>query len=119
MIQQRLANHARLESEAQSLTSEFDTARQIALLYRAEVLPLAGRVLQGAQLDYNAMQIGTMALLDAKREQLAAGRNYVRALQHYWVLKARYDQLAAGGAARSGVETRSDQSGRSVEREGH
>ena len=119
MIQERLATKAQLESEKQILLSEFETAQQIALRYRAEVLPLAGRVLQGAQLDYNAMQIGTLALLDAKRDQLSAGRNYVRILQDYWVLRARYDQLAAGGSARGFVGQQRTPSSGSLERGGH
>ena len=119
MIQERLATKAQLESEKQILLSEFETAQQIALRYRAEVLPLAGRVLQGAQLDYNAMQIGTLALLDAKRDQLSAGRKYVRILQDYWVLRARYDQLAAGGSARGFVGQQRTPSSGSLERGGH
>lgn len=98
MVQQRLADRVELRAEARRLTAELEAARAAALFQRAELLPLAGRVMQGAQLDYNAMQIGVFALLDAKRDQLAAGRNYVAALQTYWSLKARYDQLSAGGS---------------------
>lgn len=98
MIQQRVADTVELNAEARRLTGELQAARDAAMFQRTDLLPLAGRVMQGAQLDYNAMQIGVFALLDAKRDQLAAGQNYVSALRDYWALKARYDQMIAGGS---------------------
>ncbi len=98
MMEQRLADGIQLRAEARRLSSNLNAARDAAQFQRSELLPLAGRVLQGAQLDYNAMQIGVFALLDAKRDQLTAGRNYVAALRDYWALKARYDQVVAGGS---------------------
>ena len=98
MLEQRVADSLELRAEARRLSGQLDAARDAAIFQRTELLPLAGRVMQGAQLDYNAMQIGVFALLDAKREQLAAGRNYVSALRDYWALKARYDQMIAGGS---------------------
>ena len=98
MIEQRVADRIELQADARRLTGNLQAARAAALFQRTELLPLAGRVMQGTQLDYNAMQIGVFALLDAKRDQLAAGREYVSALRDYWALKARYEQMIAGGS---------------------
>lgn len=98
MAEQRIADEITLRAEARRLAAELEAARLAADYQRSEVLPLAARVLSGAQLDYNAMQIGVFGLLDAKRGQLAAGRGYVTALRDYWALRARHDQMIAGGS---------------------
>jgi outer membrane protein TolC len=119
LVEQRIADRVRLRAEARRLVGELEAAREAALFQRSEVLPLAGQVMQGAQLDYNAMQIGVFALLDAKRAQLAAGRNYVSALRNYWALKARYDQMMAGGSIGDFAPSRSADSAGTGQRGDH
>lgn len=98
MLETRMADTINLSSYVRELSSDLETKRTIALRQRQEVLPLAGKVLQGSQLDYNAMQIGVFGLLNAKREQLAAGQAYIMSLQDYWTARARLDQMIAGGS---------------------
>ena len=107
MIEQRMADKISMEADARRLAGELKAARQAAVLQRKTILPLAGKVLKGTQLDYNAMQVGVFGLLDAKRDQLAAGQNFVLALRGYWTAKARYDQLMAGGSPSGGMSTMS------------
>lgn len=76
-------------------------ARVVALHARASFLrdvlvPLRGEVLDGLQLEYNAMQEGAFRLLVAKRDQLAAGAAYVATLTDYWVAASELDGLLAG-----------------------
>ncbi|NWG45684.1 MAG: TolC family protein, partial [Alphaproteobacteria bacterium] len=74
------------------------TAHDVAVFQRQTVLPLAGQLLTGAGRDYNAMQIGVFGYLDAKREQLRAGRTYVLALRDYWLARTRFEQIVWGGS---------------------
>lgn len=99
-----MAMTARLEGSRRSLgvaaktiQEDLESAREKALLQRQKILPLAGQVLKGSQLDYNAMQIGVFRLLGAKRDQLAAGQAYIDALKDYWSARARFEHLLAGG----------------------
>ena len=103
MIQKRIADSIELKAEARSLIGELQATRDTVLFQRTKLLPLAGQVLKGTQLDYNAMQVGVFELLDAKRDQLSAGRDYVSNLRDYWNLKARYEQMIAGGSI-GGIE---------------
>ena len=119
MAQQRIADEISLRAEARRLAAELEAARRAADYQRGEVLPLAARVLNGAQLDYNAMQIGVFSLLDAKRGQLAAGRGYVTALRDYWALRARYDQMMAGGSIGSTLTGSGGMDAGSADRGGH
>lgn len=108
----REANRARMEMMAQRyeaamyslnatsriLYDELSAARENVLLQRKKVLPLSNKVLQGMQLDYNAMQIGVFDLLAAKREQLAIGIAYIESVEDYWRTRAAYEYLLAGGS---------------------
>lgn len=69
--------------------------------YRDTLLPLREQVLQNTLLEYNAMQIGVFQLLQARREQIEAGRSYVATLHEYWRARAALDQLLAGRLAGS------------------
>ncbi len=80
------------------LYGELSSARDGVLLQRKEILPLSKKLLDGTQLDYNAMQTGVFGLLNAKREQLAAGQAYIQAVEDYWKTRARYEYLLAGGS---------------------
>lgn len=75
--------------------------RVVALHARASflrdvLLPLRGEVLDGFQLEYNAMQEGAFRLLVAKRDQLAAAAAYVATLTDYWVASSELDGLLEG-----------------------
>jgi cobalt-zinc-cadmium efflux system outer membrane protein len=71
-------------------------ARQVALSYRNEILPLQEKILEQVQLQYNAMQVGTPRLLLAKQQQIDAGRDYIQALYNYHVAHVVFDQILNG-----------------------
>lgn len=73
------------------------TARERALTLRDVVLPLRHRVVEQTQLEYNGMLVGIYQLLQAKRDEIAAARDYVLALREYWTARAALD-AAVGGA---------------------
>ena len=71
-------------------------ARQTALSYQNEILPLQEKILEQIQLQYNAMQVGTPRLLVAKQQQIDAGRDYIQALYNYHVARVAFDQILSG-----------------------
>ena len=71
-------------------------ARQTALSYQNEILPLQERILDQVQLQYNAMQVGTPRLLLAKQQQIDAGRSYIQELYNYHVARTDLDQILNG-----------------------
>lgn len=75
------------------------SAQERARQYRETVLPLRERVVNQTVLQYNAMQVGVFQLLQARRDQLEAGRMYVEALLEYWQARATLEQLLAGRLA--------------------
>jgi outer membrane protein TolC len=87
--------------------------------YRDTVLPLRAHVVHQTLLQYNAMQIGVFQLLQARRDQLEAGRNYVATLLEYWRSRAALEQILAGRLVASlGVMSRAPSRGSAMPRAG-
>jgi outer membrane protein TolC len=86
----------RVRANARSLAASLETAAKSVLQYRDVVLPLRAQVVEQAQLQYNAMNVGVFELLQAKRDELAAQQQYVSALHGYWVMRSQVEQLLAG-----------------------
>ncbi len=85
-----------IRSAVRAAHRRLSAARQTALFYRDEMLPLQGQILEQVQLQYNAMQIGTPRLLLAKQQQIDAGREYIESLYNYHVARAKFDQIING-----------------------
>jgi cobalt-zinc-cadmium efflux system outer membrane protein len=76
-------------------------ARETALYYQRIVIPLRVRIVGQMQLQTNAMQVSLFALLTAKQAQIDAGRDYVQALQDYWVARADLEKALGGSLPES------------------
>lgn len=70
--------------------------RDVANYYDQIILPVQQRLRIQTQLRYNAMFLGVFQLLEVKREEVNAGRQYIESLRDYWVARARLDQLLMG-----------------------
>lgn len=86
----------RIRSRARELATRLSAARDAVIHYRDVILPLKQRILEQAQLQYNAMSIGVFQLLQAKREQVEAASAYIDRLREYWTLRTSAQQLLAG-----------------------
>lgn len=80
-----------------ALTTAAARARERHL--REVLLPLRERIVQGMQLEYNAMQIGVFRLLQIQQQQVMTGRQYVEALRDYWLARNGAQQIMNGGMA--------------------
>ena len=85
-----------VRSKARTATQALATARASALHVRDVIVPLRTRIVEQTQLQYNAMQVGIFQLLQAKREQIAAGRRYIESLRDYWIARGELEQLLSG-----------------------
>ena len=74
----------RIRSEVRRAWTRLDAARSRVRFMEDAVLPLRERIVEQTQLRYNAMQIGVYELLQAKRGQIDAGRDYVESLRAFW-----------------------------------
>lgn len=85
-----------VRSQAQRAAMQLSTAREMAQLYRKELLPLTRTILDQTLRQYNAMQFGVLQLIQAKQQQISLGQQYIETLQAYWLARAVVDSLLAG-----------------------
>jgi cobalt-zinc-cadmium efflux system outer membrane protein len=85
-----------VRTAARRAAAREEFARQQALYVRDVVLPLRLALTEQTQLHYNGMFVGVFQLLDAKRREIEAGRELVRAQRDYWLAASAGEQLAAG-----------------------
>jgi len=71
-------------------------AHDRARYYEKVILPLRQRVVDETQLHYNAMQVSAFELLQAKRDHISVGAEYLESIREYWQAKAGLDQILAG-----------------------
>jgi cobalt-zinc-cadmium efflux system outer membrane protein len=96
--QRRLAGLAiDARSEVRLAASHLRAARQTALHYRDNLVPLRTAILDQSQLHYNGMFIGPFQLLAAKAAEIDARRGYIDAIRDYWSARAELAR-ALGGA---------------------
>jgi cobalt-zinc-cadmium efflux system outer membrane protein len=86
----------RIRSTARALRDRMEGTRDRALYYRDIMLPLHERIVNEAQLHYNAMQIGPMQLLRAREQQIETAAAYIEALRDYWLARVDFGQLLSG-----------------------
>jgi len=86
----------RIRSQVRRARTRMYAARDRTAYFEKVVLPLRHRVVEQSQLHYNAMQIGAFQLLQAKREEIEAGRAYVETLTDYWLARTELERAVGG-----------------------
>ena len=94
--QEYYALAVRIRATARAIQDRIEGAQDQALYYRDILLPLRERIVNEAQLHYNAMQIGTIQLLRDREQQIETGVAYVETLREYWLARADLAQIASG-----------------------
>lgn len=64
--------------------------------YRNEILPLQNKILNSSQELYNVMGMGIDNLLENKRQEIEAHRNYLESLKDYWTARVQLDKALGG-----------------------
>jgi cobalt-zinc-cadmium efflux system outer membrane protein len=86
----------RIRSTARGLRDRMEGARDRSLYYRDILLPLHERIVNEAQLQYNAMQLGPVQLLRAREQQIETAVAYIEALRDYWLARGDAGQILSG-----------------------
>jgi cobalt-zinc-cadmium efflux system outer membrane protein len=94
--QEYYALGVRIRATARTIQDRIEGAQDQALYYRDILLPLRERIVNEAQLHYNAMQIGIIQLLRDREQQIETGVTYVETLREYWLARADLAQIASG-----------------------
>lgn len=97
--QQYYATAVDVRSHARAARDAVVAARDQADYHRKVILPLRQRVVDETQLQYNAMQVSPLQLLQARQQQIDAGATYIRLLRSYWQARTALDLILSGRMA--------------------
>lgn len=86
----------RIRATARAVRERMLGAQDRALYYRDILLPLQERIVNEAQLQYNAMQIGIVQLLRDRERQIETGVAYVAVLREYWLARTDLALISSG-----------------------
>jgi cobalt-zinc-cadmium efflux system outer membrane protein len=94
--QEYYALGVRIRATVRAVRERLQGAQDRALYYRDIVLPLLERIVNEAQLHYNAMQLGVFDLLRARERQIQAAIAYIETLRDYWLARTDLGQILSG-----------------------
>ena len=90
------ATGVRIRSTVRAVRDRMQGTQDRALYYRDIVLPLAERIVNEVQLQYNAMQLGVFELLRAREQQIRTAVSYIETLRDYWLARTDLEQILSG-----------------------
>jgi cobalt-zinc-cadmium efflux system outer membrane protein len=90
------ALEADVRSQVRRAAQRVRNARVRADDYEKQVLPLQRKLVRQMQLEYNSMLTGVFALLQARRDEIDAGREYIESLRDYWIARVELEQAVGG-----------------------
>lgn len=85
-----------VRSAARVARHRFVTARERLRFVETTLLPAREAVLSESLLQYNAMALGVLTLLQAQRDLIGAQREAVEARRDYWLARLELEQVLAG-----------------------
>ncbi len=86
----------KVRSAARLTRVSLQTARKMALYYKASVLPQSKVLLLETTRQVNAMQESVFQLIQAKQRQIRSSQESVQALAEYWRARVRFSVLMRG-----------------------
>jgi outer membrane protein, heavy metal efflux system len=85
-----------IRSEVRQAQDAMLSARGTVELYNQTLMPQRQKILRQTLLQYNAMQVSTYVLLQAKQSEQIAERSYVESLRDYWIARAELERAVGG-----------------------
>jgi cobalt-zinc-cadmium efflux system outer membrane protein len=85
-----------IRSEVREARDALIALRDAAEYYEKILLPQRQRILRETLLQYNAMQLGNIALLSGKEREALAEREAIETLRDYWIARAELERAVGG-----------------------
>lgn len=83
-------------SQVRQTREKMLTYRQIAERYRDQTIPIRQELVEAFQLHYNFMLEGVFRLLESKKDEIEAEREYIEALKNYWIARTELERAVGG-----------------------
>ncbi len=105
----QLQETRRVHFETRRIEENLHASHRAARQYPDEILPLHEELVEETHRHYQEERVGIFRLLEARRNQLRAERDYVQARKDFWLAGASFEYLISGGPtvdADPGVDVR-------------
>ena len=86
-----------IRNEVLSAHNRVTAARTLSEYYRDELLPALEQVIEYTQQEQNYMLVDVFELLTVRRQQVEAQKDYIEALEGYWVARAELSRATGAG----------------------
>lgn len=93
-----------VRASARAARAHLLLARERVDFSRQVDLPLAHEMLEQSQREYDGMQIGVFQLLQAKENEIEAGRRYIEDLREYWTARTEVEAILQGHVTEFGMQ---------------
>lgn len=77
--------------------------RKVAERYQSHVIPVRQQLVESLQLHYNYMLKGVFELLQSKKDEIEAEREYIEVLKNYWIARTELERAVGGKLPESGM----------------
>ncbi len=88
------AKEDEIRAELRSQYAKLRATRKLIETYKGTVIPLHAQLIDSLQKHYNYMLVGVYDLLDAKKEEVEAIRQFLDSLKNYWIIRSDLERLA-------------------------
>ncbi len=95
-FEQHAALAVSIRANVRTARARLTKGREQVIFLRDQVLPRRQEIVDDTQKQYNAMQVGVFQLLQAKRDQIDAGRQYIERLRDYWIARSGVEFIGMG-----------------------
>lgn len=92
-----------VRAEVRRVRGRLVAITELARRYRDRLLPARREVVRRSLEQYNFMLAGTFELLTAKKDEIAAEREYVETLEQYWVTRTELGRVLGGRSLAAGA----------------
>ena len=99
--QQSRALERQIQAEVRTAVTKMEASRARALRYRTRIIPLRHKIVDEAQLHYNGMLLDVLNLLQARQNEIDAGRDYIATLRDYWIARVELERAVGGSLPES------------------
>ncbi len=83
----------KIRSDVRSSFARMSVARSKVEYFERKLLPAYQRATDESQLLYNGMFLGVVSLVQAKRQQIDAARDYLQGISDYWITRTELEQV--------------------------
>lgn len=104
-----VASATQARSQVRAAFVRMHVARNRAMNFQRNVVPLRQQIVEQTQRQYNGMLVGIFQLIQAKQGEIEANKSYVASLLDFWIASTELDRAIGGPLVASAPTTQTSE----------